>query len=576
MQQCIASTTFLFFACLAPAIAFGTIYDTQTDGQLGVVETIVASAMAGIVYALLSGQPLCILGGTGPNLAYTVAFYKICVSMDIEFLPCRFWQGIWCSIITVILAVTDSCAIMSYVTRYVEEIFAALISLIFIIEALSAVIQSFWKHDEAGSFLTALLCFGTYILAMKLREIKKTTWTNRFIRVTVSNFAVTIAIAVATGLVQIWSNVDIEWLQVPTEIVPTLKDDVTQEPRPWLINPFGVNKPLPTWAIFGSIIPGLGMAVLLYLDQNLTTLLINRPTSGIKKPVGYHLDLFICGLIIFPVCSVMGLPFPCAATVRSVTHLISLTTYEEKPVPGGGTQKVASKVIEQRWTHLAIHVLIGLSLLASRFLRYIPKGVLFGVFLYMGVTSVTGNQLFERIFLWGIFDMTKYPKLPYVTRIRTKRLHLFTGIQFFCLIVLYALKAVKQTAVAFPFFIAFLIFVRLWLKYIFTDQELEVLDAHMDLPADPVKLGLDMGTQTPTHHFQDGAHSDDEVVRGESKSTLVDRIENQDTYAEAVHRLRAVEGGAAPHAQHTSQKVSSGQDAHPESQQDDLSGPFKL
>merc|ERR1719421_1243633 len=147
----------------------------------------------------------------------------------------------------------------------------------------------------------------------------------------------------------------------------------------------------------------------------------------------------------------MGLPFPCAATVRSLTHVISLTTYEEVPVPGGGVRKVASKVVEQRWTHFAIHVLIALSLFLSKYLTHIPKAVLFGVFLYMGVTSITGNQLFDRLFLWGIFDSTKYPQLPYVTRLRTKRLHLFTGIQFLCLVILYTLKAVKQTAVAFPF-----------------------------------------------------------------------------------------------------------------------------
>uniref|UniRef100_A0A7S4T8Q7 Bicarbonate transporter-like transmembrane domain-containing protein n=1 Tax=Alexandrium monilatum TaxID=311494 RepID=A0A7S4T8Q7_9DINO len=491
--------------------------------------------MAGIVYALLSGQPLCILGGTGPNLAYTVAFYKLCKSLDIEFLPCRVWQGIWCSIITVIFAVTDSCAVMSYVTRYVEEIFAALISLIFIVEALKAIGETFIRRSEAASFLTALLSFGTYLLAMKLRGLKRTTWANGFIRVTVSNFAVTLAIAVATGVAQIWRHVDIEWLQVPTEIVPTLKDEATGEPRPWFINPFGVKKPLPSWAIFAAVLPGLGMAVLLYLDQNLTSLLINRPTSGIRKPVGYHLDLFVCGVIIFPICSFLGLPFPCAATVRSVTHLISLTTYEERPVPGGGVQKVASKVVEQRWTHFAIHVLIGFSLLLSKFLSYIPKGVLFGVFLYMGVTSVAGNQLFERLFLWGVFDASKYPRLPYVTRLRTRRLHLFTAVQFLCLVILYALKAVKQTAVAFPFFIAFLIFVRIWLKHLFTEQELAVLDAHTDLPPDPVKKGADAGTQTP--RGRDLVFSED-VVREVSHMSFRDTFERQESPCEAMHRLR--------------------------------------
>jgi hypothetical protein len=173
-QQCTASIAFLFFACLAPAIAFGTIYDDQTDHQMGVVEAILASAIAGIVYSLTSGQPLCILGGPGPNLAYTIAFYNSCKSMDVEFLPTRVWQGLWCSLFTVIFAVTDSCALMQYVTRYVEDIFSALISVIFIVEAFRSVIQAFDSKSEAGAFLTALLCFGTYLLALRLKELKKT------------------------------------------------------------------------------------------------------------------------------------------------------------------------------------------------------------------------------------------------------------------------------------------------------------------------------------------------------------------------------------------------------------------
>jgi hypothetical protein len=103
----------------------------------------------------------------------------------------------------------------------------------------------------------------------------------------------------------------------------------------------------------------------------------------------------------------------------------------------------------------------------------------------MGMTSITGNQLFERMFLWARFDPKTYPRLPYVTRTTTRRLHLFTLIQFVCLAILYGLKAVKQTAMVFPFFIALLIFVRKGLDRIFTKTELRVLDAEEELGPEP-------------------------------------------------------------------------------------------
>ena len=58
----VASTVFLFFACLSPAVTFGMLFSDATGDQRGVVETIISSGISGLFYAVLSGQPLCILG----------------------------------------------------------------------------------------------------------------------------------------------------------------------------------------------------------------------------------------------------------------------------------------------------------------------------------------------------------------------------------------------------------------------------------------------------------------------------------------------------------------------------------
>jgi len=76
-----SSILFLFFACLSPAIAFGLLFQDMCGGSFGVVETIMSSALAGIIWALLSGQPLCILGATGPVLAYTAVCYNLYKTM---------------------------------------------------------------------------------------------------------------------------------------------------------------------------------------------------------------------------------------------------------------------------------------------------------------------------------------------------------------------------------------------------------------------------------------------------------------------------------------------------------------
>merc|ERR1712178_596641 len=163
-----------------------------------------------------------------------------------------------------------------------------------------------------------------------------------------------------------------------------------------------------------------------------------------------------------------------------VTPLISLTNYEMVEIEGGGVRKVPVKVVEQRVTNLMIHVLIGLSLVLASILKFVPKPVLLGVFLFMGVSSLNGNELFERLALWLRWDTSKYPKYGYVEKVKASSIHKFTFYQLICLGILYALKSIKAVAVVFPFFIASLVFIRWGFAKIFTAEELEALDGHGD------------------------------------------------------------------------------------------------
>lgn len=55
---------------------------------------------------------------------------------------------------------------------------------------------------------------------------------------------------------------------------------------------------------------------------------------------------------------------------------------------------------ETRLTSLVANVLVGLSLfLLPLPLQWIPKPVLYGLFLYIALTSIDGSQLFERVAL---------------------------------------------------------------------------------------------------------------------------------------------------------------------------------
>ena len=480
-SKAMASCIFLFFACLSPAVTFGMLFQDGTGGQLGVVEMIISSGISGIIYALLSGQPLCILGATGPELAYTVVFYKMCLALDLEFLPARVWEGLWTALFTILLATFDLSALMRRVTRFTEEIFSALISIIFIVGALQNIVYLFVDDatilGRARAFMATVFCFGTYQLATACKNTRKSLYFTPMVRNILANYGVTIAIVVFTALATlVFPDVGIPTLDIPTKLAPTYDDPVLGRKRDWLVNPFGTHKAFPVWGIFFTILPALGLTILGYLDQNLTSLLINRKDHNLRKPPGYHLDLLVCGVFIYPICSFFGLPFTHAATVRSMTHLISLSTRETIKLEGGGTSSKVKHVIEGRTTHMIIHVLLLLSVALAPALKLVPKAVLYGVFLFMGIGSMAGNQLFDRAELLFIWNSSAFPKYPYVKNVKVGAIHKFTVFQIFCFGLVYGMMRIDAISVGFPFMIGLLIFVRMGMSKFWTQDQLRYLD----------------------------------------------------------------------------------------------------
>lgn len=98
------------------------------------MEQILAGGIGGVLFSLFSGQPLIILGATGPMLVFEEILYTFCESSGIDYLPFRLWIGIWTMLYCFILVITDASAFVRYFTRFTEESFATLIALIFIVE----------------------------------------------------------------------------------------------------------------------------------------------------------------------------------------------------------------------------------------------------------------------------------------------------------------------------------------------------------------------------------------------------------------------------------------------------------
>ncbi|XP_046442370.1 electroneutral sodium bicarbonate exchanger 1-like isoform X2 [Daphnia pulex] len=516
--QCLAAFTFLYFACLTPLITFGGLLGDATENRLGTMESLCSGFLCGIVYGIFSGQPLTILGSTGPVLVFENILYDFCKRNELDYLGLRFWIGMWIAFILIVLVAIDASAIVCYITRFTEENFALLIATIFIYKAIEKVLsigqkypmnppvisdcrclpsnftiearddistswsgiswqecQSVYNGTLEGEdchlvnkpwypnvfLMSIILCVTTYFLCVTLKNMKRTNFFPNSVRQVISDFGVFITIC-SMSLMDALADVRTPKLLVPDEFKPTW------EGRGWVVSPFNN----PWWTIPAAIAPAMLATILIFMDQQITAVIVNRRENKLKKGCGYHLDLFVLAILIV-VKSILGLPWFVAATVLSINHVNALKLQTECAAPGEKPQFLGVK--EQRMTLIMISVMIGLSVFMTPILTYIPMPVLFGVFLYMGTSPLADMQFYDRLLL--LFMPTKYqPDHIYLRKVTLRRVHLFTFIQLLCFIVLWAVKEINAISIAFPLMLVVMIGVRKSLDFIFTKYELKVLD----------------------------------------------------------------------------------------------------
>jgi len=208
------------------------------------------------------------------------------------------------------------------------------------------------------------------------------------------------------------------------------------------------------------------------MDQQITAVIVNRKDYKLVKGCGYHLDLLVLALIVV-ISSVFGLPWFIANTIPSINHMQSLTKESTTTIPGEKSKFLGIR--EQRVTSLLIAILTGLSVLMTPILAILPMPVLYGVFLFMGVSSLRGLQFFDRLLL--LFMPNKYqPNYVDLKYVPLTKVHLFTLIQLGSLVVLWLIKSFPATSIAFPIMLVVICFIRKIVECVFTTQELRALD----------------------------------------------------------------------------------------------------
>lgn len=505
--QVLAAVIFIYFAALSPAITFGGLLADKTQHMMGVSELMISTCVQGVIFCLLAAQPVLVIGFTGPLLVFEEAFFQFCTTQGLEYIVGRIWVGMWLIVIVVIIVAVEGSFLVKFISRFTQEIFSILISLIFIYETFAKLGRIFATHPLVLNYdhlnasaddpfemilelrnvthdgknytlqhhhreraypntalLSMCLMFGCFFIAFFLRQFKNGVYFPGPLRRMIGDFGVPIAIFFMIAV-----DISIEDAYTQKLVVPKGLTVSNTTARGWMINPMGEKKPFPVWMMVASLGPALLVFILIFMESQITTLIVSKPERKMIKGSGFHFDLFLL-VAMGGAASIFGVPWLSAATVRSVTHANALTVMTKGPKPE------IEKVLEQRISGILVAILVGLSILMEPVLKMIPMTALFGIFLYMGITSLNGIQLWDRMLLL-IVPKKYHPNLAYATKVATMRMHVFTLIQVICLAVLWAVKS-SRASLALPFILILTIPLRMAMTgTLFTANEMKCLDA---------------------------------------------------------------------------------------------------
>lgn len=504
---------FLYIAILLPAIAFGSLNDESTRGEIDVKKTIIGQSIGGVIYSLLAGSPVVVPLTTAPLAIFISVIRGICDDYDLDFPAFYACIGLWNSLFLILGGIFNLSLVMKLFKRSTEEVIALFISTAFVVDAVKGTAKIFHKYyhaptiangsavspvqqqktsllganqtesGEGGVWLQALpqsivqctrespvlcllLMLGTLWMGYTLYQFKRSPFLHAKVREVLSDCALPISVLMFSFIGSYLFN-DIELPVFNLNNGPVFK-----------MAPF---ERLSAINVLSAMGLGFLLAVLIFIDQNIVVSLTNAPENRLLKGTAYHWDLMLSGLINI-MMSVLGLPWMHAAFPHSTLHVRQLAFVEQR-VEGGHLYETIVQVKETRLTSLTANIFIGVSVLMLPIpLQWIPKPVLYGLFLYIALTSIDGNQMCDRMALL-LKEQTSYPPTHYIRKVPQRKIHYFTFLQIMQLLVLctFGMYPLPYTKMIFPLLMTLLIPIRNHvLPRIIEAKYLDIMDAqHM-------------------------------------------------------------------------------------------------
>ncbi|KAG6337181.1 hypothetical protein ID866_1895 [Astraeus odoratus] len=493
----VPATALIFFSNVLPGIAF-SLDLIETTQQYGVAEVLLSTFMAAFIFSVFGAQPLTIAGVTGPITVFNKTIYDILQRQPHppNYLHFMGWVYLWAAIIHWITAVLNWCNFLKYVTLFSCDAFGFYVSWVYLQYGVQVTTRQF-AGDFNGAAVGIIVALLMVVLSFVFQVLSVKPYFHRAARRFFADYGMPISL-VATSAIAYWGR----FHSASPITLPVGGAFQAANGRPWLVKFWELDG---EWV--GVALPfGIVLWILFFFDHNVSSLIAQGAQFPLRKPPGFHYDFFLLGVTTF-ISGIIGVPAPNGLIPQAPIHTTSLLIMghpvkkdvdEEKHIrrqdthvdivcmdenekrydPSPEAREVPIAVVEQRVSNLAQGSLC-LVLLTGPLLHVlglIPRGVLAGLFWFMGADALQGNGISQKL-LYFIRDRSLTPPDEPLRKVRTSRLLLFVGIQ---LAGFGATFAVTQTvaAIGFPVVILLLVPIRTLLipQLSFTPEELSILD----------------------------------------------------------------------------------------------------
>ncbi|KAL7065520.1 hypothetical protein AAHC03_05732 [Spirometra sp. Aus1] len=465
------SILFVYFVIFSPAITFGTLMGQQVDPAYTVSNSILTSGITTLLHSLFAGQPIGIIGPSGPGFIMEKIIAKEAKEMNMNYFIFRAWVLIYAIIMGFVLLSLNLSGLAKHAKKSMEELFSAFISGFLIIKAMFSLFrfipqtlpplnttlghsgEAVW-HKAAESGVDVFIALLMVCFSMTVVRFKGSHLIRRRVRFWVGAMNVPLGMIAMSAVNRIffWAY-EISRLRIPPANHLNYSSWFNVPNFSQMTN-YGTAS--ASYAQGRAAIFGLILGFLIFVEIALNGIVPLRGMS--KKPSPIVVDHVLAN-IVYPILALfLGLPIMSGVPIRTIANMVALAKMEPHPAPGRPPKVLY--LVETRVNTAIVGVLIIISVFLGNILQYIPVAALLGLFLFLGIFGMKGLRF--RKLITATFSRRKYwCEWNVLDGMPRPQVIVFTGIWVAELMLLYTLlilgeyETLMMASTAIPFFLVF-------------------------------------------------------------------------------------------------------------------------